>query len=305
MARPNKIIAILVKVLVSSGLLYIVISKTGIDKVLSILKDINILSFFFAVVVYVFSIFISSVRWKFLLPDGFALRKLFSLYIIGAFFNNLLPGIIGGDAVKAYYLYKNTGKGGPAIASVFMDRYIGFSALMFIGLTAFPFGLNYFHGSILVWFLPIAIFLFIIGSFLVFGLKIGKGVKLLSESYNYFGIYKNRKSVIIKTFFISIIIQTAGILAVYAISMGLGVKVPLTSLFIFIPIISTITTIPISISGMGVREASFVLLFGSIGISPVQATAVSFAWFLSVVTGSLPGLVEYLAYRKVDKNVTT
>ncbi len=50
--------------------------------------------------------------------------------------------------------------------------------------------------------------------------------------------------------------------------------------------------------GTGAREASFVLLFGFLGISPAQATAVSFAWFLSVATGSLPGLIEYLRYKK-------
>ncbi len=46
------------------------------------------------------------------------------------------------------------------------------------------------------------------------------------------------------------------------------------------------------------REASFVLLFGFLGTSPAQATAVFFAWFLSVATGSFPGFIEYLRYRK-------
>ncbi|HAM49719.1 MAG TPA: hypothetical protein DCP92_03120 [Nitrospiraceae bacterium] len=178
-----------------------------------------------------------------------------------------------------------------------MDRYVGFTALMVIGLIAYPFGLRYFAGSYVEWFLPFVVILFLIGSFLVFGVRIGKRIRVLSEFYNYFASYRDRRGVMIKAFFISLIVQLIVIGAVYAITLGLKVEISLLPLFIFIPIISTITTIPISISGIGVREASFVLLFSFLGISPVQATAVSFGWFLSVVVGSLPGLFEYLRYK--------
>jgi len=283
---------------VSSGLLYFVISKTGADKVLATLKDINPLAFLIAVSIYMFAIYVSSVRWRLLLHEEFALRKLFSLYFIGSFFNHLLPGIIGGDAVKAYYLYKDTGKGAPAIASVFMDRYVGFTALMCVGSTAFPFGLRYFSGSYIEWILPLMVFLFILGSFILFGLKAGKRMRFLSGFYDYFSLYKGKRTVLMKTFLLSLIVQIVIIFAVYVLSLGLKLDIPLLPFFVFVPIISTISSIPISISGLGVREASFVLLFGSLGIQPAQATAVSFAWFLSVATGSLPGLIEYLRYKK-------
>ena len=298
MARPNKFIIILGKFLVSSGLLYFIISKTGADKVISALKGINPLAFLLAVSIYIFAIYISSVRWQLLLHEGFELRKLFSLYFIGSFFNHLLPGIIGGDAVKAYYLYKDTGKGAPAIASVFMDRYVGFTALMFVGLTAFPFGLNYFKGSYIEWILPLLVLLFVLGSFIIFGLKAGRRIRFLSGFYDYFSLYQGKKTVLLKTFFLSLIVQVVIVFAVYVLSRGLRLDIPLLPLFIFVPIISTISSVPISISGLGVREASFVLLFGSLGIKPAQATAVSFAWFLSVAAGSLPGLIEYLRYKK-------
>jgi len=287
-----------VKVFVSGGLLYAVISKTGIDKVLSTLKGIYIPSFILAVLIYICAIFISTIRWRLLLHERFGLGKLFSLYVIGSFFNHLLPGMIGGDAVKAYYLYRDTGKGSSAVASVFIDRYIGFTALILVGLIAFPFGFRYFRGSYIEWVLPLIVLLFVAGSFFVFGLRIGRGIKLLSGFYDYFTLYKEKKAVIVKALMLSFIIQTIVIFAVYVLSLGLKVDVPLLPLFIFIPVISTIASLPISISGLGVREASFVLLFGFLGISPGEATAVSFAWFLSVATGSLPGLIEYLRYKK-------
>ncbi len=298
MARPNKTIILLIKISVSGGLLYAVISKTGFGRVLSTLKGINVLSFVLAVLIYMVTIYISSIRWRLLLHEKFELKRLVSLYFIGSLFNHLLPGLIGGDAVKAYYLYRDMGRGSSAVASVFMDRYIGFTALMLVGLMAFPFGFSYFRGSYIEWVLPLIVLIFIAGSFFFFGLRIGSRFKPLAGFYDYFAAYKKKKTILIKTLLLSVLIQAIIIFAVYILAGGLGVGVPLLPLFVFIPVIWTIATIPVSISGLGVREASFVLLFGFLGINPVHATAVSFAWFLSVATGSLPGLIEYLRYKK-------
>ena len=300
MAPRNKAIVLLVKVSISAGLLYAVITKAGVGKIFSALRGMDVRFFALAVLIYLLALFISSIRWQLLLHEKSALPRLFSLYLIGSFFNHLLPGLIGGDAVKAYYLYRDTGKGTSAIASVFMDRYIGFSALMLLGLVAFPFGFHYFRGSYLAWVLPLMVICFITGSFILFGLRVGKGISFMSGFYDYFALYQGKRDIVIKTFAISLTVQVIVICAVYVLSRGLKVDVPFLSLFIFIPIITTIATIPISVSGIGVREASFVLLFGSLGISPVQATAVSFAWFLSVATGSLPGLIEYLRFKREE-----
>jgi uncharacterized membrane protein YbhN (UPF0104 family) len=170
---------------------------------------------------------------------------------------------------------------------------------MLLGLAAYPFGLNYFSGSYIEWVLPLIVLIFVTGSFVVFGLRIGNRFRLVSQFYDYLSFYKNQRITVLKTFFISLILQITNICAVYIICLGLKVDIPLLSLFIFIPIISTLATIPISISGLGVREASFVLLLGFLGVSPMHATAISFAWFLSVAVGSLPGLVEYLRYKRV------
>ncbi|HXX57145.1 MAG TPA: lysylphosphatidylglycerol synthase transmembrane domain-containing protein [Thermodesulfovibrionales bacterium] len=295
--KAKKILLVALKLVVSGGLLYAIISKTGIQKLTTTLQGINAFYFLIASLIYISSVFLSSLRWRLLLSEDFAIGKLFSLYMIGSFFNNILPGIVGGDAIKAYYLYRSTGKSGPAVASVFLDRYVGFSALLALGLIAYPFGFRYFRGSYIEWTLPFIVALFIIASFLTIGLRLGGRIGLLGELYNYFSLYKSKGRVVIQTFSISLVIQVLNVFAVFLVSSGLAVAVPLLSLFIFVPIIATLATLPVSISGLGVREASFVLLLGFLGIPPIQATAVSLAWFLSVALGSLPGLVMYLLYR--------
>lgn len=299
--KINKIFFLILKITISSVLLYIVLSRTGIEQVSTTLKGMSFTAFVCAVFLFISAQFISTLRWKLLLPLEYDIRKLVSLYMIGSFFNTVLPGLIGGDAVKAFYLYKATGKGSLSLASVFMDRYIGFAVLMAMGILAFPFGYSYFHGSRVVWLLPLAVIIFITASFFIFGLRLGKRMRTLSEFYDYFHSYWNNKVVIVKASLISIIIQILGISAVYILALGLGQHIPFLACLIFLPIIILFTMLPISISGLGIREGAFVFFFGIIGVKPEVATAISLSWFLSVTIGSLLGLIEYIRYKKGEK----
>ena len=296
--KTNKIFTLIIKFAVSTALLYIVLSKTGLEQVFSMLKGMSLPVFISAIFLYILAQFISTLRWKLLLPGVLGVRKLFSLYMIGAFFNTLLPGVIGGDAVKGFYLYQVTGRGSLTLASIFMDRYLGFVVLIAICALAFPFGYKYFYGSRLEWLLPLVVLSFIIGSFLVFGLRLGKRIKILSGFYDYFHAYRNQKEVIGKTLLLSVLVQLAGIFSVYILALGIGQHIPFLACLIFVPLIVMFTTLPISISGLGVREGAFVLFFGLIGIKPGVATAISLSWFVSITAGSLLGLIEYIKYKK-------
>jgi glycosyltransferase 2 family protein len=296
--KTNKIFLFILKISISSVLLYVVLSKTGLGSVLSILRNINPFYFITAVFLYILSQFISTLRWKLLLPHTFGIRNLFSLYMIGAFFNTLLPGIVGGDAVKGFYLYQATGKGSLIFASIFMERYLGFVVLITICVIAYPFGYHYLRGSQVEWLLPFVVISFIFASLLVFGLRLGKRIKLLSDFYEYFHAYRNQKDMIRKALFLSVLIQVLGISSVYVLATGIGQHIPFLACLIFVPLIVIFTMIPISISGLGVREGSFVLFFGFIGVKPEFAAAISFSWFIAMVMGNLVGLMEYLKYKK-------
>lgn len=296
--KAKKIFFLILKLIISSALFYIVLSRTGPKQVFSILKGMNLYAFISAILLYIFAQFISTVRWKLLLPGVLGIRNLFSLYLIGSFFNTILPGLIGGDAVKAFYLYRSIGKGSLTLSSIFMDRYLGFVMLIAICAIAFPFGYSYFQNSPIAWTLPLIVIAFIIVSLLIFGLRLGKGIKILSEFYDYFHSYRNQKGIIVKALVISALVQLLGIFTVYILALGIGEHVPFLACLIFLPLIIVFTTLPISISGIGIREGAFVLFFGLIGIRPDVATALSLSWFLTSTAGNLLGLIEYIRYRK-------
>jgi uncharacterized protein (TIRG00374 family) len=121
---------------------------------------------------------------------------------------------------------------------------------------------------------------------------------ILSEFYDYSHSYRNKKGIIGKALLISVLVQLAGILAVYILAVGIGEHIPFIACLVFLPLIVMFTALPISISGIGVRESAFVLFFGLIGIRPGVATAISLSWFLTVVAGNILGFVEYMRYKR-------
>lgn len=319
--KLKSLIFFILKLFLSGGILYFLVSKIGIHTITGYIRQIHLFAFISAAGLYIFSIYLSSLRWSLLINQKISNQRLFSLYMIGSFFNVCLPGIIGGDAVKAYYLHrelKNTDiskkdievqdskTGIVAIASVFMDRYIGFGALMIIGMMAFPFGFQYLHrtpeGASLIWLMPLLFFAYVFGSMVIFWFRAGERFRLILKLYEYFDLYKAKRTLISKAFLYSIFIQLLNIFSVYILSKGLSFEIPMLPLLIFLPVITTISMIPISISGLGLREFAFVIFFGTIGIPSDVSMSLSLSWFFSIVAANILGFVLYLFYRNPSDN---
>ncbi|MBA4371544.1 MAG: hypothetical protein C0402_01640 [Thermodesulfovibrio sp.] len=294
--KVNKYALFALKLLVSAGSLYLVFSKTDVSQVAQTIRRIGPTAFLSASFLYVCSLLGATFRWKLLLPERFTLRRLFSLYMIGAFFSSFLPGVIGGDAVKAYYLNKDAKKLSLTVASIFMDRYLGYVALILMGILGVPFAFGMLGDSPYRWVMPFFFTTFVIGSLLFFGLQLGRRFTFVSEFYEYFMTFKDKKPVVVKAVLISAVIQIMGFTSVAVLAAAMGEQIPFALLFVFLPIIITLTTLPISISGIGVREGAFVLLFGLVKVSPESATSLSLAWFFSSFVGSLPGLAFYIRH---------
>lgn len=295
--KKNKTFIFFLKLSVTVICLYLVFSKAGAEQILSIIRSINPLFFLAASLIYILAQLVSAFRWKLLLAEAFSIRRLFSLYMIGAFFSSFLPGIIGGDAVKAYYLNKDAKKLSLTLASIFMDRYIGYTALMIIGIASFPFALRYFGTSESIWIIPVIFIAFVVGSFLFFGLRVGRRFKGVADFYDYFSRMKTKKDAVMKAFLLSLIIQLLNFAMIIVLAFGVGKNIPILVLCVVLPIVVTVTSIPISVSGLGVREGAFMILLGLIGISPGVSTSLSLTWFFSIFVGSIPGLFAYMRYR--------
>lgn len=307
------------KLLISATLLVLLVSRVGGAAIANSILLSDPRAFLAAIGLYLFASYLSTLRWKLLVPCPIGTRRLFSMYMIGAFFNAYLPGGIGGDAVKAYYLSREIPAGEPprgeernatmavpltvAFASVFMDRYIGFGTLLLISVGALPFGVPYLERAStnvpVLWFIPAVVVLFALSSLAIFKLRLGQRIGILSQSYQYVPTYAAKGPTIMKAVLFSAALQLLGILSVYLLAQGLSLTVSLLSLLVFVPIIIVFSMIPISIAGLGLREGAFVFLLGALGVPPEKAITLSLLWFLSVFTAGLWGLVEYLRFKRM------
>jgi len=308
--KIKKAAFLVLKIAVSSALLIFLLSKVGGMTVIENAVLVSPVHFATAVALYLFSVYLSSLRWRLLIPYPVGMRRLFSMYVVGSFFNICLPGMIGGDAVKAYYLNRElkqhssvsagpfgSGKSAIAVASVFMDRYIGLTALLVIGLAVFPAGFDLLRKTPVAWAMPLLFGGFITSSVLLFRFRLGARLKFLAAVYDYFNYYFAKRHALMKAFLYSIAIQISGIFSVYVLATGMNMDISLLSLLVFVPLIVLIAMIPISISGIGIREGAFVFFLGTMGIPPAKAMTLSILWFLSVVIAGLWGLVEYLRFK--------
>jgi hypothetical protein len=74
-----------------------------------------------------------------------------------------------------------------------------------------------------------------------------------------------------------------------AIARCLGIGLSFASAVVALTLVTLATLVPISIAGFGIREGSYVVLLGGIGISATDATAISLTTVLVLFIASLPG----------------
>ena len=118
--------------------------------------------------------------------------------------------------------------------------------------------------------------------------------KWMEKPHSSFLAFKGKKTLLLKTFSISLLAQFFSFLAVYFLIKGLYGFVPLIRVVLIMPIIYIASMFP-SINGLGVREGAFLVLFRPL-IGAEKAFALSLLWlFLYILIGILGGFVYAFA----------
>ena len=73
---------------------------------------------------------------------------------------------------------------------------------------------------------------------------------------------------------------------------ALGIDIALPHFLVFVPIILFVQLLPISVAGLGTREAAFVYFFGSVGVGAESAFALSLLFFAGTILSAVPGAFD-------------
>jgi uncharacterized membrane protein YbhN (UPF0104 family) len=298
----KKILNFLLKALVSSLFLYLVFSKISITNFVKEIRVINVKMLILAAILYLSTMLFSTIRWLYFVKTKKSFLELFELYMIGTFFNLFMPGTVGGDVIKVYYLYKEENRKTEPLVSVFMERYMGLCALMTISSIGLIFGYEYIKGTNITMLFCLTLSLFIIGTLFVVYFPYEKLYSKLERARLTIRSYFSDIKTILVTYCLSLIVQGIGVIVVYILSKGLSIELNIKYFLIFIPLITVISMLPVSLSGFGVREYSFFYLFGKFGVPQEKAVGLSLMWFFTMIITGIIGMFFYL-FKKNKPNL--
>ena len=255
-------------------------------------------------------------RWHVLLKVQkihLSLPRLSGLFFIGMFYNQFLPGGTGGDIMKSYYLLKETpDKKAGALLAVVFDRFIGLVALVAITVTLI--GLRYdFLAQTpetrnLLWLLLFLLgtsVLTLLSTFVISGFNLFHSLpekfpgrdKLIEISAAYH-LYAHHWRATLVAFGASLVAHLATFTTFLCAAYALGAPVPVVNFFAVMPVERTISALPISFAGIGLREKVLqIMLSGLCGVPEAKAILIGSLSFLIILVCCLPGALVYLLYK--------
>ncbi len=301
------------KLSIGFGLLVWLIEKVNWNIVLEKLRDISPIFIAVYIALQLTGNLISAKKWQVIAEHKhqklmFTLRDGFFVYLTGAFINNFLPSTLGGDAYRGVWLAQKTDAKAASLSTVVFDRFIG---LWTIAILAVFCSLPLWH-----YFFTDTAFRITLSSLIIF---------LLGDlfiTYAYFQPWFHRMLQWLP-FQIRRLIQEVigftekGIWAVgslYALlfafvgialsnwtlfhALGSPISFPVFLSVIFL--VTIISSVPLSINNIGIKEWAYITFFALVGVSiEVAVTAALLSRFLQMLI-SFIAVPQYLRFRTTN-----
>lgn len=304
-----------VKILVSGGLLYWLLSKIDRGQLWDTVQHASLVWLALALAMYLVVILISSWRWHRLLEAQHVhvtYPQLTGSFLVATFFNNFLPSNIGGDVIRIRDTAAPAGSRTRAATIVLLDRAIGMIGLAFVaalGATIAtelgdrePFNPMWLWIAMSAGAVVVVFALFypkMIGVLLkplkIFhqewvGLQISRLIHAMEK-------FAEAPWALVQCFGGALAVQVV-IIGFYAVTAyAMHIPMPVVHLAVLIPMSFVVQMLPLSVNGFGVRESIFVFYFARLGLPKESAIALSFLGQALIMLFSISGAVV-MALRK-------
>ncbi len=261
------------------------------------------------------------IRWQLLLRiQGFRLTwaRATGILFIGEFFLTFTPGLVGGDAMRIFYLLKDAPeKAVDAVTVVLMDRIMGMLALICLAATIVSTRHAWLMQSAASSRLVEAVLLILGGGALALALALvvaGVGVpdrwpvpQTVRELADAFRQFATDWPGTLGAFGTTLASHTCYYTSFCCAALALGhLSHPAPTfgdVFAIMPVENTLTALPISFAGIGLRESLFqTLLHDLAGVPPAVGALIGAAGFGMKLLWSLPGAFVFLTHRLAGKS---
>ncbi len=270
-----------------------------------------------AIVVNTLTVPLMAFRWKLLLSakgiHDVSTAWLTRTYFVALFAGQFLPAAIGGDAVRAVELGRRTHDAPEAVASVLIDRLVGVVSLVGLAVVAYAAGGHSAGGTEVliaeaVFGVAAAVVLALLFSPRLRGFAArwleprvdGRRLAAGERFYDALHAYREHRATLGAVFALAVVVQVTRIFVIVMLVKALGLDdVTTSSIFATAPVLFAALILPVSLNGIGVREAVFVYFLRD-STTPAQAIALGVAFFAvgaaTALIGALILLVRFARY---------
>jgi uncharacterized membrane protein YbhN (UPF0104 family) len=205
-----------------------------------------------------------------------------------------VPGLVGGDALRAIYLGRSHQRMGDAIASVAADRIVGLIGLFWLAATAaaamsVKLPRTVTLPTIAVGALSLAAFV----GLPIVGYVAARMPARIAAFTATIAPYLDRPLALMPALGLSVLLQLSLATSQWILARGLGLDAPLSLFVLCMPIANVFASLPVTFNGLGVRETAYLMLFGMAGMPKQDAIALGLLWFAATVLGNLTGVVSF------------
>ena len=273
------------------------------------------------------TVLIAGLRWHRLVrASGLRLRwrDLTCIAFIGQFFATFLPGPLGDDITRMVYIGRAAGPRAPlALSSVVVDRLVGLSVILLLALFVTPTHLGILatnpQTALMGWGIVLggglvlaawAVFFALPGRLLHHASKglmqVIPAGKWRDQAARFAAAYLDHRGALAVVLLLALATQLLLCLMFMVAGLAVGVQLPVSAWFGFIPVILAANAVPVTIAGLGVREYLMVLFLGVLGdVPPDQAIACSFAALAMMLCTNLTGGAIYIFFTPAEQRSNT
>ena len=243
-----------------------------------------------------------------MLPFG----RVWGLTMIGMTFNVVIPGAVGGDLIKGYYLTREaSGRKSHAATTIVMDRVVGLIGLLLLGAVMALVNVQdtlrspatRSLGAVTVG--GVAAGMAVLYAAVFAGRRLARWQFLpgpLRHIFEALHEYRRRAGIIPFALAISVANQALTCGMYYLALRATGITdIPMGQFFLIVPLGMVTSAIPISPGGVGVGQAAFFALFQIVAprytSAGVDAVTVFQVMYIMIC---LSGLYWYVSYKHVD-----
>ncbi len=268
-----------------------IFNKIDIQSFKHYIINASFLWLFIAYIMLHISLYFSALRSRFYFATfGSHLTRTFvtALYYIGAAFNVILPGGIGGDGYRVYLLWK-------------LEKFPKLTSLLII---------LYERVNGLYVLIVLALFLLPLSSFIPqipYGLTINLALLILVTPCYFIGtkyIFKDKVATMLKAANYSFIVQLFQIIFAFCLTKAILPNpqfIDYINFAVLFSVASMIAIIPISIGGAGLRELTFLYGAEFLGVAAELGVAFAMMSFVLYVLTALTGVPLFFNIQNIKR----